>query len=234
MKLVTPASILDQTMAPASFNGPQNGSPLPPRRLRFDDFVSTLIGKDRESRHFGPSRISELGQGHSGRRFVVVAVVVVLLTWGGLYLAFERWRAQYRERVAYGASHVVSAVDPLKEVTPPDVDPAVWRDTVDKTHAMLMTVVASNLLDRGDMDKLRVELDQFVTRARARPETAKNELAAIWNEMADRAEFLFQDSRAATQDRHARPKILPARPTKAAATATAKTTAKTNPAPPVQ
>jgi hypothetical protein len=217
-------------MAPAS-NGPHNGSHLPSRRLRFDDFVSTLTGKNPESRRFDASVLAERGQGHSGRRFVVVAVVVVLLTWGGLYFAFQRWRANYRERVAYGASHVVPAIDPLKDVVPPEVDPTVWRDTVDKTHAMLMTVVASNLLDRGDMDKLRVELDQFVARARAHPETAKTELAAIWNEMADRAEFLFQDSRAPTQDRHVRPKILPARPTKAKPTAAAKTTAKTDPAP---
>ena len=64
---------------------------------------------------------------------------------------------------------------------------------------MLTTVVASNLLDRDEMDKLARELDHFVARARAHPETARTELAAIWNEMADRAEFLFQDSRSPTR-----------------------------------
>ena len=103
---------------------------------------------------------------------MVVAVIVVLLTWGGLYLAFQRWRANYRARVAYGTSNVVPAVDPLKEVTPPGVDPAAWRDAVDKTRAMLTTVVASNLLDLDDMDRLRLELDQRVARVQSHPETA--------------------------------------------------------------
>jgi hypothetical protein len=225
---VAPASILDLIMAPAS-NGPHNGSRLPSGRLRFEDFVSIRSGKDPGSRQADASIMAERGQGHSGQRFVVVAVIVVLLTWGGLYFAFQRWRANYRERVAYGASHVVSAIDSLKEVTPPDVDPGLWRDSVDKTHAMLMTVVASNLLDQDDMDKLRQELDQFVARGRVHPETAKNELAAIWNEMSDRAEFLFQDSRDPTKNRHPRPKSLPPRPPKA--TAKANATAKSNPAP---
>jgi hypothetical protein len=166
--------------------------------------------------------MTDMDHGHSGRRFVVVAVVVVLLTWGGLFLAFKRWRADYRERVAYGASHIVSTVDRLKEVIPPKIEPAEWRDAVDKTHAMLMTVVGSNLLDLAEMDKLRVELDQCVSRAKAHPETAKTELATIWNNMADRAEFLFQDSRSPTLDRHVRPRILPPRPVKAIATAKTK------------
>ena len=213
-KLSAPAFILDSTMAPAS-NGQHNGSPHPSRRLRFDDFVSTLTRKDLLARRPEGSAIDDSAHGHSGRLFVVVAVIVVLLTWGGLYVAFTRWRAHYRERVAYGASRVVSAASALKTMTPPDVDPAAWRDAVDKTHAMLMTVVASNLLDQSDMDKLRFELDQSVERARAHPETATAELAAIWNEMSDRAEFLFQDSRNPTKSRHPRPALLPERPKKA-------------------
>ena len=80
---------------------------------------------------------------------------------------------------------------------------------------MLTTLVSSNLLDFSEMDKLRGELDGFVTRIQAHPESAKTSWPAIWNEMADRAEFLFQDSRAPTRDRHVRPKILPPRPGKA-------------------
>ena len=91
---------------------------------------------------------------------------------------------------------------------------AAWRDAIDKTRAMLTTVVGSNLLDLDDMDQLRAELDQCVARAQAHPESARTELAAIWDHMADRAEFLFQDSRSPTQDRHVRPKILPERPEK--------------------
>jgi hypothetical protein len=196
--------------------GRHNGFRDPSRRLRFDDFGPRRRGTDRGTRQSDGSILTEPGRGHSGRRFVVVAVVVVLLTWGGLYLAFQRWRASYRERAAYGVSHVVSAVDPLKQVVPRGVDATAWREAVDETRAMLLTVVASNLLDLDDMNRLRHELDQFVARARAHPETAPTELAAIWDEMADRAEFLFQDSRTPTRDRHVRPKILPARPAKAA------------------
>ena len=195
-------------MSPTS-GGKQNGFHDPSRRLRFDDF-----GTDAGSRRSDGLITAEAGRGHSGRKLVVVAVVVILLTWGGLYLAFQRWREAYRERAAWGASHVVSAIDPLKEVEPPGVDRAVWRKAVDETHAMLVTVVGSNLLDLHDMDKLRLELDQFVSRARAHPETAQTELAAVWNTLADRAEFLFQDGKDPTRDRHVRPKILPPRPAK--------------------
>jgi hypothetical protein len=197
--------------------GKHNGFRDPSRRLRFDDFGPRRRGTDPGTRQSDGSILTDAGRGHSGRRFVVVAVVVVLLSWGGLYLAFQRWRASYRERAAYGAAHVVSAIDPLKDVAPRGVDATDWRSAVDETHAMLSTVVASNLLDLNDMKKLRLELDQFVARARAHPETAPTELAAIWDEMANRAEFLFQDSRAPTRDRHVRPKILPPRPPKAAA-----------------
>ena len=200
-------------MAPTP-SGKQNGFHDPSRKLRFDDF-----GADTGKRRFEGLITAEAGRGHSGRRLVVVAVVVVLFTWGGLYLAFQRWRGAYRERAAWGTSHVVSAVDPLKEVMPPGVDPAVWRNAVDETHAMLLTVVGSNLLDLHDMDKLRLELDRCVSRVRAHPETALTELAAIWNTLADRAEFLFQDGKDPTRDRHVRPKILPPRPAKAKAIA---------------
>ena len=210
--LVPQARILDQTM-PRAQTG-RNGFRHPSRKLRFDDLGSTLRANKPELENGEASVASEPGRGHSGRRFVVVAVVVVLLAWGGLYLAFQRWRESYRHRAAYGAAHVVSAIDPLKQVTPPDLDPAAWRDALDKTHAMLMTVVGSNLLDLDDMNKLRGELDQFVARAEAHPESARTELASIWNEMADRAEFLFQDSRDPTHDRHVRPEILPPRPAK--------------------
>jgi hypothetical protein len=202
--------ILDSIMARTP-GGKQNGFHDPSRKIRFDDFGT------RASSHRSEELISaEAGRGHSGRWFVVVAVVVVLVTWGGLYLAFQRWRAAYRERAAWGASHVVSAIDPLKEVVPPGVDPGVWRKAVDETHAMLLTVVGSNLLDVHDMAKLRVELDQFVSQVRAHPETGQTEMAAIWNTLADRAEFLFQDGKDPTRDRHVRPKILPPRPAKAA------------------
>ena len=146
---------------------------------------------------------------------MIVAGITVLLIWGALYLIFREWRAKYRERAAYGLTQVVPAIDPLAEITPPSLDPIAWRDAVQQTHAMLVTVTGSNLLDVAEMRQLRAELDQAVARARTRPETALGELAAIWNVQADRAEFLFKDSRSASGDRHPRPKILPPRPKKA-------------------
>jgi hypothetical protein len=198
-------------MAPTQ-NGRHNGARHPSRSLRFDDVRPGLRGNDRETRQADSPVTKAPEQGHSGRRFVIVAVVFVLLTWGGLYLAFQHWRSNYRARVAYGLSNVVPVVDALKEVEPPGVDPTAWRDAVDKTRAMLTTVVGSNLLGVGDMDKLRLELHHRVAGVKSQPETALTELAGIWDEMADRAEFLFQDSRAPTQDRHVRPKVLPPRP----------------------
>jgi hypothetical protein len=195
-------------------NGQPPGPRQPSRKLRFDDLGSSSAGNNSNSCQSETPATAEIVEGHSGRRFVIVAGFVVLLTWGGLYLAFQGWRANYRERAAYGASHVVSVIGPLKEVVPPDVEPTAWRDAVDKTRAMLTTVVGSNLLDLDDMNKLRTELDQLVARVQAHPESARTELAAIWDEMADRAEFLFQDSRSPTHDRHVRPKLLPPMPAK--------------------
>ena len=73
-------------MSPTS-SGKQNGFHDPSRKLRFDD-----LGTDAGNRRSDGLMTAEVGRGRSGRRFVVVAVVVILLTWGGLYLAFQRWR----------------------------------------------------------------------------------------------------------------------------------------------
>ena len=152
-----------------------------------------------------------LPRGHSGVRFVVVAAISVLLIWAALYLAFRDWRAKYRERTGYGMTQVVPAIDPLANITPPPVDPIAWRDAVQRTRAMLVTVISSNLLDISEMRQLRTELEQSVARRGPTPKRRLGELAAIWNNQADRAGFLFKDSRSASGDRHPRPKILPPR-----------------------
>jgi hypothetical protein len=107
---------------------------------------------------------------------------------------------------------VVPAIEPMAAIVPPGVEPAVWRDAVNQTRAMLATVTASNLLGIDEMRALRAELDQAVARARAHPETALNDLAEVWNTIADRAEFLLKDERSPGGDRHPRPKTLPPRP----------------------
>jgi hypothetical protein len=182
------------------------------RRLRYDDLASLVIRNSirGSSREGGSAALASpwLPRSHSGRRFVIVAGLVVLVIWGALYLAFRDWRARYRARAAYGANQVISAIKPLTEIVPSGVDPGAWHDAVSRTQAMLLTVTAANLLGIDEMRSLRVELDEAVTRAQAKPETAVNELAGVWNTMDERAAFLFQDSRSPSGVRHGRPAIL--------------------------
>ncbi len=191
-------------------NGEPSKSGDSTRRLRFDDLGSILARSI--ARSGSTAQAEELSEGHSGRRFVLVAGAVLLVIWGVLYAVFHEWKARYRRRAAYGTTHVVPVIDQLATIVPPDVKPDDWADAVQQTHAMLATVVGSNLLDMEEMDSLRIELERCVERSRAHPEAARAELANIWNELADRAEFLFQDSRSPRGERHPRPKILPPRP----------------------
>ena len=191
-------------------NGPDQTYRNSTRRLRVDDMAAIMIRNSLGRAGNAPSS-PLLSRGHSGRLFVLMAGLALLLIWGILFLVFRDWRAKYRERALYGATQVVPAIDRLRSMVPPDVDLAVWRDAVDQTRAMLTTVTGSNLLDVKDMDKLRAELDQHVDRATDNPETAVRELALIWDEIADRGEFLFNDSRSLSGLRHPRPKVLPPR-----------------------
>jgi hypothetical protein len=184
----------------------------PARRVRFDD-LGAIVLRNSPGPTITPSA-DEVADGHSGRRFVLAAGVAVLLIWGTLYLVFRDWKARYQDRARYGATQVVPTIDPLRSIAPPDVGEVAWRDAIDQTRAMLLTVTGSNLLDVKDMDRLRAELSQHVGRACDHPETALAELAQIWNQVADRGEFLLRDSRSLSGDRHPRPKILPPRPVK--------------------
>lgn len=192
-------------------DGQSDGDREPARRVRIDDFAAIVL-RNSPGPTTGKATAAMLEQGHSGRQFVLVAGIVILLIWGTLYLVFRDWRAKHRERSLYGTTQVVPAIEPLRPLLPPGVDPVAWHDAIDQTRAMLLTVTGSNLLDIKAMDALRVELDRHVRRACTEPATAVDELAAIWNEVADRGEFLFRDSRSLSGERHPRPKILPARP----------------------
>jgi hypothetical protein len=182
------------------------------RRLRFDDWASIAARGEPGAGATPTSPIIE--GGHSGRRFVLLAGFTLILIWGMSYVVFRDWRARYRARALYGATHVVRAIDPLDAIVPAGVDPAAWRDAVDQTRAMLITVTSSNLLDVKDMNRLRTELDGYVTQACQDPAAAVSKLAEIWNHMTDRAEFLLKDTRSIDGDRHPRPKILPPKPEK--------------------
>ncbi|HMB05158.1 MAG TPA: hypothetical protein VKP69_15645 [Isosphaeraceae bacterium] len=175
-----------------AWNG--NRGPQPARRLRFDGQVRP---------HHVEGSGSGAPTGHSGRRFVTLAVLGVLVLWGVLTLVFRDWRARYRARAAFGATQVATAIDPLAEVVPPGIAPDAWRRAVAETHAMLVTLTASNLLDLAQMRALRGEVLARV--ARARPETARDELAGLWDGLSDRAEPVLGT-------RHPRPKLLPPRP----------------------
>ncbi len=185
----------------------------PSRRLRYDD-LSAIVERPADGRGARRTTVEDPTTpphepGHSGRVFVSVAVIVVLMSWAALYLAFREWRARYRQRAEYGATQVAPAIEPLAKTTPAGVDPEQWRDAVARTHAMLLTVTASNLLGLDELHDLGDEIRRTVARAQARPETAVAELAAIWDEMSERGEFLLRDLRPLRQDRHPRPSILP-------------------------
>jgi hypothetical protein len=165
----------------------------PTRRLRIDEFAGAATSA-------GPVEAPM----HSGRRVVVAGVLALLLVWALLWLAFREWRARYRERAAFGADRVAAAIDPLADVVPPNVGPDEWREAVAETHAALVTVTASNLLDVPSMRALGDSISARVARARARPQLARDELAVLWDELLDRAAPILAE-------RHPRPMVLPPR-----------------------
>jgi len=198
----------------SSTNGRCGGPHDPIRRLRYDESPA-LMEKARgrsprvRNRGAGTAAIPWLGPGHSGRRFVILALIAFLIVSGALYLVFREWRAWYRARAAYGASQVAPAIDAFAELNPPDLSPREWRDAVARTHELLVTVTASNLLGLTEMRELRGELQRAAARAQDQPATAVGELAAVWDDMAERGEFLMKDTRSFDHDRHPRPTILP-------------------------
>jgi len=196
-----------------------NGDCHQSRRLRLDELPANVTWSyARGSEPKGATATRALdARGQSGRQFVLVSGLVLLTIWGMLYLLFRDWRARYHKRALYGASYVVPAIDPMTRLEPPDVPPGAWRDAVAQTRSMLLTVTSSNLLDEKQMRELRTELEGAATRSLAHPKRAVTELATIWNNIADRGEFLLKDTRSLSGERHPRPKILPPRPTKPAA-----------------
>ncbi|WP_165235984.1 hypothetical protein [Aquisphaera insulae] len=191
--------------------GERNGAP--PRRLRFDDLTATALRPRGGGSASGDA--DDAATGHSGRRLVVGAGVVMVVLWMVLFLAFREWRAKYRERARFGAVAVAPAVDRFAEIGPPGVDPIAWRQAVRDTHDMIRAVTGSNLLSLDQMKSLRDELAAAADRSRAHPDTAVAELAGIWDAMADRAEFVLKEGPSGRRQPHPRPKVLPPRPPRA-------------------
>lgn len=161
-------------MGPNGYGNDYGGVPAhPARRWHPDDLARRAPA--------GPG--SEGGV--SGRRFVIAGVVGILAVWGLVYLGFLAWRADYRARAEFGANRVAPLVDPLAEATPPDVDPAAWRTAVGDTHAMLVALAGSGLLDRPTLEVLRDEVATLV--ARSTPATARGDLAGLWDDLERKA-----------------------------------------------
>jgi hypothetical protein len=142
-------------------------------------------------------------------------VVVILLFWFALDQAFRAWKTHYQALAAYGANRVAPVIDPLAETLPPDVPPTDWRVAVADTHAMLVALTGAGVLDETQMDDLRRDIAARV--ASAHPETARQTLADLWNDLEKRAGPLLtsdpipppKNSRhAARNPRPPRPKIL--------------------------
>jgi hypothetical protein len=152
-----------------------NGNSGPSPRFRIDD------------------RARAVAQYHSGRRFVTMAVLMILAIWGLLYLAFTKWRADYRLRADFGAKVVAATIDPLAKVVPPGVVPAAWEATVAETHELIARLTGSGVLGRSQLEVLRAELAARV--ARTRPETAILELLHLWSDLWAKAGPVMNDVR---------------------------------------
>lgn len=125
-----------------------------------------------------------LGRSRSGRWFVIGAVLTLLLIWGTVFVVFREWRARHRELAAYGATQIAPLVDPLAKMVPPKVDAKAWKRAVDDTHGMLVAATSSGTMGRPELETLRAEL--AVRFAQDTPETAKDDLTKLWDEMRKR------------------------------------------------
>jgi hypothetical protein len=89
-----------------------------------------------------------LGRGYSGRRVVMVGVVVLLAVGAVLTVAFVRWRASHRVLAEFGRAEVAPVVEPLTARVPPGADAEQWRRAVADTRAMLEVITGAGLLWR--------------------------------------------------------------------------------------
>jgi len=184
-------------------NGQGGGNGLPTKRWSTDELIRRRPPSDEGT--------------VSGRGFVIGGVIGVLVIWGAVYLGFLAWRTDYRARAEYGATQVAPLVDPLADRVPPGVDPASWRQAVADTHAMLVALTGSGMLERP-MEALRTEIAALVVRST--PATAQHELTALWDDLERKAGPLIAPDltppspgtkHAARHPRPARPELLKAR-----------------------
>jgi hypothetical protein len=170
--------------------------PIAGRRWRLDDRKRDLPTDSRST----------------GRTVVIGLVAAILALWIGLDLTFRAWKAHYNALAEFGASQVAPMIDPLASIAPPNVPATDWQMAVSDTHAMLLALTGSGLLDEAQMDDLRREIASRV--AATRPETARKTLAGLWDDLERKAGPIIAPDRTPPppNSRHARRNPRPARP----------------------
>ena len=97
--------------------------------------------------------------GTSGRRFIVLFTITILIFWASLWVGFRFWKSGYDQKAQVGRE-TARHIRKLVEARPAGVSVAVWEDTVDHTEAMLIAVTGSNLLNLEQIQALTVEIDE--------------------------------------------------------------------------
>jgi hypothetical protein len=131
------------------------------------------------------ARVAPGRHGRSGRGFVVVVTFWIIAITLALLTVFRQWRSTYHDLSAYGLEHVAPAVDPLRKTVPPALSPEAWTVIVGQVHELLVELTASGALDLSQMRALRREIQERINGAR--PETAAEALAGLWDALEDQA-----------------------------------------------
>lgn len=134
----------------------------------------------------GPQAKAKEPEFVSGRKFIIGLVMVVLTCWGGLWLAFQSWRANYEEKAQIGRE-VARKIRPLVDFRPESISPSQWEDTVDHAEAMLIAVTGSNLLNGEQLVELGQQVQELVDQAHDQPERSVSLLKSLWDDLSRRA-----------------------------------------------
>jgi hypothetical protein len=124
--------------------------------------------------------------GTSGRRFIVLFTITVLIFWASLWVSFRFWKSGYDQKAQVGRE-TARHIRKLVEARPDGVSASVWEDTVDHAEAMLIAVTGSNLLNIQQIQALTVEIDERVAAATRQPNQGPAILKELWDELAKRA-----------------------------------------------